>query len=51
MFPNYFTMAISLRMYINLSIGVREVKEECKSDKPLKKVERRCSRAGHNITK
>ena len=35
-------------MYINLS--VREVKEVSKTDKQLKKVERRCTRAGHNIT-
>ena len=49
MLYNYFTMII--RTKINLSIGVREVKEVSKSDKQLKKVERRCSRAGHNITK
>ena len=32
-------------------IGVREVKEVSKSDKQLKKVERRFLRAGTNITK
>ena len=33
MFPNYFIFA--LRMYLNLSIRVREVKEVSKSDRQL----------------
>ena len=37
-------------MHLNLSVRVREVKEESKLDKHLKKVERKWSRAGHNIT-
>ena len=50
-FPIILQWLFALRMYINLSIGVRKVKEVSKLDKQLKKVERRCSRAGHNITK
>ena len=38
-------------MYLKLSIRVREVKEVSKSDRQLKKVERKSSKAGHDITK
>ena len=38
-------------MYLSLSIRVREVKEVSKSGRQLEKVERKWSKAGHNITK
>ena len=50
-FPIILQWLFALRMYLNLSVRVREVKEVSKSDKQLKKVERKWSKAGHNITK
>ena len=42
MFPNYFTMIISTKDVLKfINKGIREVKEVSKSDKQLKKVERK----------
>ena len=43
------TKNVLIRM--DLSIRVREVKEVSKSDRQLKKVEHKLSKAGHNIMK